>query len=53
MNGIDEALAPKTNPEVKGKKKKSKKTVDANGDPPKKRPLSAYMLYNNFRRPIL
>lgn len=51
MNGVDGDQ--KVNPESKSKKKKSKKVVDANGDPPKKRPLSAYMLYNNHRRPIL
>ena len=45
-NGIDEALGPKMNPQVKGKKKKSKKMVW-------KRPLSAYMLFFNHIRPIM
>lgn len=34
----------------KEKKKNKKKEADPNG---LKRPLSAYMLYNNFRRPTL
>ena len=39
--------------EDKGKKSKGKKILrDANGESVK-RPLSAYMLLNNFRRPVL
>jgi hypothetical protein len=36
----------------KKKKKKALEVKDANGDNLKK-PLTAYMLYNNHRRPIL
>lgn len=34
------------------KKKKKSKEEHKEGDAPKK-PLSAYMLYNNYRRPVL
>jgi hypothetical protein len=37
----------------KKKKKKSKDDKDKNGVEGLKRPLSAYMLFNNYRRPIL
>lgn len=37
---------------MKKKKKKTKEEKDKNGDG-LKRPLSAYMLFNNHRRPIL
>ena len=42
--------ASKSEKENKKEKKKSKKNKDDTG---LKRPLSAYMLYNNFRRPDL
>ena len=37
----------------KEKKKKSKKKDDNDGMPSIKKPLSAYMLFNNSRRPTL
>lgn len=37
----------------KDKKKKSKKKEDNDGMPQIKKPLSAYMLFNNNRRPTL
>lgn len=37
----------------KKKKKKSKEEKQKNGGEGLKRPLSAYMLFNNHRRPIL
>jgi hypothetical protein len=37
----------------KEKKKKSKKKEEENGMPTIKKPLSAYMLFNNSRRPTL
>ena len=37
----------------KEKKKKSKKKDDNDGMPQIKKPLSAYMLFNNSRRPTL
>ena len=48
------ASASKTAPTKEEKKDKAKKKVvkDANGNE-LKRPLSAYMLYNNHRRPTL
>ena len=41
--------------EKREKKRKSKKSKEAelNGLPHIKKPLSAYILYNNFRRPAL
>ena len=46
--------ASKTGKSADGKKQKKERVVlkDANGND-LKRPLTAYMLYNNFRRPIL
>lgn len=45
--------SPMAKPEKeKKKKKKAKELKDANGDDLKK-PLTAYMLFNNHRRPIL
>ena len=37
----------------KGKKSKNKKILREPNGEVVKRPLSAYMLYNNFRRPVL
>lgn len=39
--------------EEKSKSAKKKPNKDANGKDLIKRPLSAYMLYNNYRRPVL
>jgi hypothetical protein len=42
-----------TKGEEKGKKSKKKKEIKGVNGEAVKRPLSAYMLYNNFRRPVL
>lgn len=54
----ESASSPISTPKGKGekekkKKKKSKDDKDKNGVETLKRPLSAYMLFNNHRRPIL
>ena len=53
----EEALAVATGKSAKDEKKeklaKKKANKDANGKDLIKRPLSAYMLYNNYRRPVL
>jgi hypothetical protein len=46
----EEVHAQPEKEDKKEKKKNKKKEADPNG---LKRPLSAYMLYNNFRRPAL
>jgi hypothetical protein len=38
---------------AKKEKKKTKKQIKAENAPAVKRPLSAYMLFNNNRRPVL
>ena len=43
----------KDEPTTKKDKKKSKKKEDNSGLPTIKKPLSAYMLFNNSRRPTL
>ncbi len=49
---VKSSKADKTVKSEKGKEKKKTPMKDINGNEVK-RPLTAYMLFNNYRRPIL
>ena len=53
VNGTKDTSATTAAPEKKKKSKKEKEAADESGLPPIKKPLSAYMLFNNHRRPVI
>lgn len=53
MSGKAASKAGKTEDKKKKKKSKNDKELNGDGKDKIKKPLSAYMLYNNYRRPTL